>query len=335
MSPWTPLHAHIHTTLRSRQLVGRNDRLLIAVSGGQDSLCLLQLLRDLQPKWNWDLAIAHCDHRWRPDSAENAVHVGRLAARMDLPFYLETARSPVETEAAARSWRYRVLERIACKDGFGAIATGHTASDRAETLLFNLLRGTGADGLQALTWKRPLSPEIVLVRPLLAVTRSQTAEFCDRFALPIWQDATNHDLKYTRNRIRHELLPYLASHFNPQVERHCAQTAELLRAEVEYLEAVAAQWLQRCLPQYTEKVKSPSVKTALNREKLRDCPLALQRRVMRQWWEQWAERSPNFERIEAAIALIDAPNGTCSDPFPGGAIARVSGEWIEIHHPPT
>ena len=230
-SPWTLLHTQIHQIVRQRKLLLANDRILIAVSGGQDSLCLAKLLLDLRQKWHWQLAIAHCDHRWRPDSAANAEYVAQLANHWDLPFYLAKAddNSDINSEAGARQWRYKALEAIADEHNYSSIALGHTQSDRAETLLFNLMRGTGADGLQALTWQRPLSEKIQLVRPMLELTRSQTGDFCREADIFIWEDATNQDLKYARNRIRKELLPYLRTHFNPQVEQHMAQTAELLR----------------------------------------------------------------------------------------------------------
>src|SRR6476646_10476513 len=110
---WTPLHAKVHQTLRSRQLLPRQQRLLIAVSGGQDSLCLARLLLDLQPKWDWQIAIAHCDHRWRADSEANAAHVRQLAQTWQVEFYQCTATETLPSEAAARTWRYQALTEIA------------------------------------------------------------------------------------------------------------------------------------------------------------------------------------------------------------------------------
>lgn len=329
-SAWTFLHTQIHQTLRQRQLLSPNDRILIAVSGGQDSLCLAKLLLDLRRKWHWQLAIAHCDHGWRPDSAANAEYVAQLANYWDLPFYLATrAENPgSKSEATARLWRYQVLTEIAEGHNYATIALGHTQSDRAETLLFNLMRGTGADGLQALTWQRSLTEKIQLVRPLLEVTRSQTGEFCALAQIFIWQDSTNQELKYARNRIRQELLPYLRNHFNPKVEQHIAQTAELLRAEVEYMEIVASEFLQACTPQETKNFSKLPPKNQLNRRILRTAPLAIQRRAMRQWLQNLIPADPNFEQIEKLIQLIDAPNRSQTDPFPGGAIARIEGDWI-------
>lgn len=317
-SSWTPLHARLHRTLRSRQLLERNQRLLVAVSGGQDSLCLIKLLLDLQPKWGWQLGIAHCDHRWRPDSEEAANHVEQLARTWQISFYFSTAEQLLKSEAAARQWRYQALSAIAGENNYNCIVTGHTASDRAETLLYNLIRGSGADGLQALTWRRSLGSEIELVRPLLEVTRAETAQFCQDMHLAVWEDSTNQDLKYARNRIRQELLPYLQNHFNPQVEQALAQTAELLQAEVEYLE-LAAHQLKRA---------AEVGRVQLNRRVLQTAPLALQRRVMRQVLQQALKSTPSFEQIEKLTALITAPNGSVTDPFPGGAIAEVKGDWI-------
>jgi tRNA(Ile)-lysidine synthase len=333
-TPWTPLHAKLHRTIRSRHLFERNQRLLVAVSGGQDSLCLIKLLLDLQPKWGWHLSIAHCDHRWRLDSQANASHVENLAKDWGVPFYLQTANEPLKSEAAARNWRYHVLSKIAQENQFHSVVTGHTASDRAETLLYNLIRGTGADGLQALTWQRLLNERIMLVRPLLETTRTQTWQFCRDFQLPVWEDSTNQDLKFARNLIRHQILPYLQENFNPSVESALAQTAEILQAEVEYLEQAAHQFLKEAMGRGDERddggINNISCPIRLNRRVLQKAALALQRRVMRQVLQEILPHSPSFEQIEKLTALITAPNRTQTDPFPGGAIAQVEGEWIYL-----
>jgi tRNA(Ile)-lysidine synthase len=324
--PWTMLHAQLHQTLRSRQLLPKKQRLLVAVSGGQDSLCLMQLLLDLQPKWGWQLAITHCDHGWRTDSKANANYIQQLAQFWQLPYYQLTASELTKTEAAARKWRYQVLAEVAQNHHYAYVVTGHTKSDRAETLLYNLVRGSGADGLQALSWQRPLQFEnqtvTTLVRPLLEITRSQTGEFCQQRQLKIWEDQTNSNLNYARNRIRQELLPYLQTHFNPQVEEALAQTVELLQADVDYLE-------QQTEALYQQAVSvSGSTQIKINRLILRPAPLALQRRVMRRILIQMLPKSPNFDQIEKLTALIFAPNRSQTDPFPGGTIARVEGDWI-------
>lgn len=331
---WTPLHAQLHRTLKVRQLLPLQQRLLVAVSGGQDSMSLIKLLLDLQPKWGWDLAIAHCDHRWRSDSTANADYIEQLAHSWQLSFYRQTASYIPKSEADARHWRYQVFAQIALTHNYDYVVTGHTKSDRAETLLYNLIRGSGSDGLQALTWKRPLdiaanvnntNHNIGLVRPMLEILRSQTGQFCQEQQLKIWEDSTNADLSYARNRIRTELIPYLQTHFNPQTEQALAQTAELLQAEVDYLEQATEQLYQQAISTEPE-----STGLKINRLILRQTPLALQRRVMRRWLQQILPTSPSFEQIEKLTALISAPNRSQTDPFPGGAIAKVDHQWIEI-----
>jgi tRNA(Ile)-lysidine synthase len=309
---------------------------LIAVSGGQDSLCLTKLLLDLQPKWGWKIAIAHCDHRWPADQGM-AAHVQQIAQDWALPFYLETASEVTTSEAAARQWRYQSLIEIAQAHGYQDVVTGHTKSDRAETLLYNLIRGAGADGLQALTWQRPLADGLQLVRPLLEVTRSETFQFCQQQHLPIWEDAYNQDLNYARTRIRHELLPYLQKHFNPQVETALAQTAELLRADVEYLENAAHQLRQQALAsvsnaeQDSDRTRQGScTPLRLNRLVLREASLGLQRRVIRQFLKEAQQAAPSFEQIEETTALITAPNRSRTSSFSGGATAVVEGNWITL-----
>lgn len=324
---WTLRHAQLHQTLRHRNLLKPDQRILVAVSGGQDSLCLMRLLLDLQPKWSWHLAIAHCNHRWRPDADANAEYVASLAALSELPYFSAIATTPLTSEADARDWRYRELVAIAETQGYSVIATGHTASDRAETLLYNLIRGSGSDGLQALTWQRSLTPQVQLVRPLLNVTRTETAQICNDFQISVWHDTTNDNPRYARNRLRHEVMPYLSTHFNPKLDRALATTAELLRADVEYLEAAAAELRHRAAP------KTPTVNAhlcLLNRTILAEAPLALQRRALRQSLHPLVATMPSFDHVEKIVALIHAPNRTQTDPLPGGVIAFVDGEWIGI-----
>lgn len=294
----------------------------MAVSGGQDSIALARLLHDLQPKWDWQLALAHCNHRWHPREDDAARQVQQLAEDWGLPFYLRVAERPPLGEAGARHWRYGQLIEMAHQADCSTVVTGHTASDRAETLLHNLARGTGLDGLGSLTWERPLSPQRRLVRPLLGFSRADTAAICEQLALPVWQDPVNDDLQYTRNRLRHGLLPYLTKQINPQAEAHLAQTAELVQADIAYLEQQAeALRLQAETPH------------GLDRRLLSAAPLALQRRVVRQFLRQRLPQQPNAAQIEKTVALLTAPRGSRTDPFPGGQIAQVAEHWVQVRSP--
>lgn len=317
---WSLFHARLHQKLRQSQLLPKQANILIAVSGGQDSICLAKLLVDLQLKWQWKLAIAHCDHNWSTD-AGIAEHVAEIAHNLSKDFYLTTANQLEEKEAAARKWRYQALKEIAEKHHFNYLVTGHTKSDRAETFLYNLIRGSGADGLSSLNWQRNLTPKIQLIRPLLNFTRQETGEFCQQFNLPIWEDAANSNFKYARNRIRQDLIPYLTTNFNPQVENTLVQTAIILKAETEYLE-------EQALKLFTT-IKSPDA-NQLNRNKLKEIPLALQRRVILHFLQQTFKKQPSFAQIEAVRNLIDASNKTRTSTLNKGFFAEVAEEWIVV-----
>jgi tRNA(Ile)-lysidine synthase len=333
---WTALHAQVHQILKQRQLLPQRQRVLVAVSGGQDSLCLLKLLVDMQPHWDWTIAVAHCNHRWRSDADANAAYVKQLTQGLQLAFHEATASESIATEAKARTWRYQALTDLASTQGYTQVVTGHTASDRAETLLFNLMRGSGADGLQALAWQRELTPGVQLVRPLLTITRAETGTFCQQANLKVWEDSTNADQRYARNRIRQTLIPYLQTHFNPQVEQALAQTAELLQSDVEYLEAaVEALWPTVVGAGISQPVSSAShlpgshlPASCLNRIALQVAPLTLQRRLIRRFLQTLLPTAPSFEHIEKLVGLLGAANRSQTDPFPGGAIAQVQGDWI-------
>lgn len=317
---WTDLHSKLHKTLRQRSLLPKGERILIAVSGGQDSVCLLKLLLDLQSKWHWQLAIVHCDHGWSTD-AGIADHVENLAKKWALSFYVKIANNLKETEAAAREWRYQCLMEIATEQDFSIVVTGHTQSDRAETFLYNLMRGSGSDGLQAMTWQRALAPNIQLVRPLLNISRAETGLFCQQQHIPIWEDAFNEKLHYARNRIRQQLLPYLKTEFNPQVETAIAQTAELLQAEVQYLENITETLFKQI---------ANSELNQLDRTQLKIIPLALQRRIIRHFLRHNLETSPNYEQIEEIIHLISAPNRSRTSTFPNNFAVEVKDHWLII-----
>jgi len=292
----------------------------VAVSGGQDSLCLLQLLLWLKEKYHWQLQVGHCDHRWRSDSRANADHVAQTCQQWGVECHLATAEQIPKSEAEARAWRYQALTEIATAQHCTHLVTGHTKSDRAETMIYNLVRGSGLDGLTAMAWSRPLTDKITLVRPLLEISRQETGEFCQTLTLPVYIDSTNLQMQYRRNRIRQELIPYLAQHFNPQVESALWQTAELLQADYSFLEATARQfWQGHDLNAF-----------CLDRTALQSQPLALQRRIIKQFLSyHWhPHQQVDFSQVEKLRHLLTAPHRSQTDPLWGRYIAVVEQNYI-------
>jgi tRNA(Ile)-lysidine synthase len=314
--PWTILHSKLQATLKRSDLLPHGSRILIAVSGGQDSLCLGQLLIDLQPRWNWVLAIGHCDHGWAADRGI-ADHVRSIAATWQLPFYCWQAQDLAETEAAAREWRYLSLAQMARTKDFTYVVTGHTQSDVAETLLYNLLRGSGSAGLSSLRTRRQLGADRWLVRPLLEIDRQMTGDFCAGRKLSVWADVYNDQLRYARNRLRRS-IGIFERDFHPQVTAHLAQTAEILRAEADYLQEVAIGLYHQALVRKGE----------IDRRCLQGVPLALQRRVIRQFLQAHGI-SPSFKAIQSVVELIAAPNRSQSSSL-GGCQVVVVGHLLTI-----
>ncbi|MFM7634442.1 MAG: tRNA lysidine(34) synthetase TilS, partial [Cyanobacteriota bacterium] len=216
MTPrWSRFHLRLHRLLLQRPaLLPRGTPLLVALSGGQDSMALTGLLLDLGRRHGWTLHLWHGDHGWRLESARQAQELAAWARGQGLPITVERwqgrpARQPESaggggaaaggSEAGARHWRYGCLVREAQRLGAARVLTGHTASDRAETLLLHLARGSHRRGLASLGHSRPLAPGIELVRPLLAFSRTDTARICRELELPLWLDSSNLEPHFSRN----------------------------------------------------------------------------------------------------------------------------------------
>ncbi|MFA6092309.1 MAG: tRNA lysidine(34) synthetase TilS [Elusimicrobiota bacterium] len=229
---------------RAHKLIAPKDRVLIAVSGGPDSVCLAHHLRGLARKRRLKLALAHFHHGLRGREADrDAAFVRGLALRLGLPLFerslpvQETARKERRSlEDAGRSLRYRALAGLARAEGFDKIATGHQLDDQAETLLLHLLRGTQAKGLAGIPAKRPLlrSPQgrgradIELIRPLLPLRRAQILRYLREHGLSYRKDLSNDCEEFTRNWVRRKLLPLLESK-SPRIREHLWMLSEDLR----------------------------------------------------------------------------------------------------------
>lgn len=228
--------------------------LLVAVSGGPDSLALLHSLHRL----TYPMHVAHLNHGIRPQAEEDARYVQDYAAALNLtcnigfedtPTY--AAQHGMSIEEAARQLRYRFLFQEAEKSGAQAVVVGHTADDQVETVLMHLLRGAGLAGLRGMqvrsvnpTWH----PSIPLLRPMLGHDRSEVLSYCQTQGLIPLEDPTNLDKTFYRNRLRHELLPFLES-YNPRIRKLVWQMAETLNADYEVLETVLDEAWRICQPE--------------------------------------------------------------------------------------
>lgn len=240
----------VRKTIARYQMLHQRDRVLVAVSGGVDSVVLLHVLKELKRELKLTLAVAHFDHGIRPESAQDAEFVKKLARTLKLRFYTERAAVPtyaqankLSLEVAARELRYQFLEQIATAHNFNKIALGHTLNDQAETLLMRLLRGSGLEGLSGIPPMR-FSERCHYIRPLIECTREQIEAFARTHKLYWREDPTNYDTTILRNKIRHELIPALRE-YNTNLLEALGRTARLLDQAAQHLEREADQALQK------------------------------------------------------------------------------------------
>ncbi len=228
---------HCARTLVEQCLVAPGCRLLLAVSGGNDSLAMLHLLHNLQRDLELELYVASLDHGWRGAAgAEDAAFVRQEAEALGLEVTLGAAAG-LRSEADARRARYDFLASSATEVGASCVVTAHHADDQVETILLNLLRGSGLRGLAGMRSRAELPghPHLTLLRPLLDVPRHELRAWGHRQGLEPRQDASNDDRRLRRNRLRHDILPLLRD-FDPRVERSLLRLAENASRDYDYLQ---------------------------------------------------------------------------------------------------
>ena len=268
----------VQQTIDRHRMLAEGGTVVVAVSGGVDSMVLLRLLLRLCARYRMSLHVAHLDHGLRgTESADAAVFVRRQCDAWEVPATITRAdgtawrdRPGGSLEAAARDLRYRFLERVADEQGAAAIAVGHQRDDQAETVLMNLLRGSGPRGLGGIP---PVRGRII--RPLIECSREEIEAFARSEGIPYVEDSSNHALCYSRNRIRLELLPELAKRYNPHVAEALASAATIFEAEDALLNAMTEEHLAGVM------ISRSTRELELSVSRTATLPTALRRRVIR------------------------------------------------------
>ncbi len=226
-------------TVQRHELIPGGARVVVAVSGGPDSVALLRALHALRSRLRFGLEVASVDHGTRPESADDVAFVAALARTLSLPFHALAVCVPQPSEAALRTGRYAALDSLLTAPT-DRLATGHTRSDQAETVLHRLGRGAGLRGASGIPLRRDR-----IVRPLLEVSRAQVLDYLRALGQPYAVDATNFLLEPTRNRLRHRVLPALRDAVGDAADAHLAAFAERLRSDADLLDAMAQAHLAR------------------------------------------------------------------------------------------
>ncbi len=298
----------LHFILQQKMFAA-GDRVVVAVSGGPDSVALLDVLFQLKERLGIELHVAHLNHRLRGAQSEaDAEFVRQLASRLgiavtveqrDVPEFIRKQR--LSLEEGAREIRYQFLQEVAQRIGATKIATAHNLDDQAETVLFRLLRGAGRRGLSGI----PPVRDRHFVRPLLGTSRKQIEEYLAQRGLSFRCDSSNADLSYTRNKIRHQLLPLLRKNYNPDIVTTLARTAEILRDEDDFLEEQTAQSFSLIVKEKTKR------KIILDINRFLDYHICLRRRVLRNILKELLGREdyPEFSQVEELIQLAGSESG--------------------------
>jgi len=293
-----------------RTHVPAGSRVLIAVSGGPDSVALAHFLRSQL----YTLVIGHIDHALRKGSSRDAAFVRRLARVWDLPCHVKrekvmayaTARG-IGLEEAARVVRYQALAAMAKHAKCSAILTAHTADDQAETVMMNFLRGAGGTGLSGMPHARRLGPssKTLLLRPFLRVRKEELLRYLKTHSLPYRRDPTNRSLRYSRNRIRLAALPYLEK-LNPGLRERLTQTAEIFRQEEDF-------WCGEVVREFRKTVRQNGPAFTVVLPRLLGYHKALSRRILRR-----VLPGSSFQDIEQVLQLARSPEERGCLEFPGG-----------------
>lgn len=290
---------------------------LVAVSGGADSVALLRVMAQVAGGMGW-LVAAHFNHRLRrDDSDDDEAFVRDLSCQLNLPCEVERADDQQFSkiggeglEAAARAARYRFFQDAAHRCGARYVATAHTVDDQAETVLHRILRGTGLTGLAGIPRQRLLCPGVTLVRPLLDFRRNEIIAYLESIQQPYRHDASNDQLRFTRNRIRRELLPQLAADYNSNVVESLLRLSTIASEAQTAVDHLASELLDRAV------TETGPQRFAIECDPLRDQPVYLVCEMLIAAWRRagWPEQAMGFDQWRELAELIQGdraePNRT-------------------------
>jgi tRNA(Ile)-lysidine synthase len=317
-------------TARAHDMFRPGELVLVCVSGGPDSVCLLLSLWHLRRLFKIRLAVFHFDHGLRAGSADDARYVRRLAERLRVPATLETAIDDppkgVSVEAWASGARGTAANEVRKRLGASVVAEGHTLDDQAETVLLNLIRGTGLEGITGIDPRLGVRPGAVDVQPLIDVPRADVEAFCRALHLRPRRDPMNDDRRYLRNAIRHDVLPDIERLTGRSATAAIARTADLLRADRRELETESFRAFDRIVAEEAGLVRFDAPELTRLSPVLagRVIRMAVYTTLSSDWAAPWSR-----DAIEAILDLARGRPGRTRD-LPEGRHARRTRTHVEI-----
>lgn len=333
-----PLQSELILPFRKelQRLTEGGTKLIVAVSGGADSVALLRLLKDLQEELGLTLLVGHFDHRLRTDSAEDARWVAAMCEELKIAYEigvatLEEMSSAKGIEESARRKRYAFLNNLAQANSCTQICVAHTQNDQVETVLHHIARGTGLKGLAGIPKQREIGDGIKVIRPLLNFRRETLLSYLAELKQDYRSDSTNKDTSFTRNRIRHEILPELRSQLNPQLDTALLKLAEQSAEAQEAIDAIAAAKLKD-----SQVITSTHSSLRLNVTLLRKQPRAIVVAAIMQLWERqrWPRKRMSQEHWRKLADLILGENHRGGVSCPGPIQVSKRGQILEFRYEP-
>jgi tRNA(Ile)-lysidine synthase len=309
--------AEVCRTIKQLGMLEQNDRVIVAVSGGPDSMALLHILLTLQAEYSIELFVAHVNHMFRGAEADaDADFVKKIASRWGVPCFATRIDVParmvdrgLSAQVTARETRYQYFNHIAAITGATKIAVGHTADDQAETVLMRFLRGSGPEGLAGIPAVRG-----GIIRPLIDVFRAQVEEYCCAQQIEVRRDPSNLKPVYLRNRIRNQLIPVLEKEYNNALRRNIINLADILQGEEGYWTDIVRKEMYSCVSWCDDGPHILAVP-------FKQVALALQRRLLRAILAKIGISGAGFFHIEGLRELvIGGTVGQCAD-LPGEYLA--------------
>lgn len=224
-------------TIEKYNMINNGEKIVVAVSGGPDSICLLNILNNIKDKLNIKIVVAHVNHSLREEADEETEYVKNFCKKLNIECYIKkvdiieiSKKNKVGTEEAGRKERYDFFDEVFSKTKSDRIATAHNLNDNAETVLMNIIRGSGLSGLKGIEEVR----DYKYIRPLIEISRKEIEEYCKENKLEPKYDKSNKENIYTRNKIRNILIPLLEKEFNPNIVKSISKLSELAKLDNEY-----------------------------------------------------------------------------------------------------
>lgn len=323
-----PLEKKVLSTIHEYRMINSGDKIIVAVSGGPDSVCLLRNLSRFQEFFDMELIIAHFNHGLRPDEDEKEEKfVFNMSRQINAEFICEQAgnnlrKTGSSLEERARNIRYQFLEGALQKSNAQKVALGHNLNDQAETVLMNLMRGSGVTGMSGMHPVR----ENRFIRPLINITRDEINNYLKKYNIPFMVDSSNLDKRYFRNKIRLEIIPYLTK-YQPNIIQHLDRYAFLSRQENEYIDEKA----KKALEKVSLDLSRDSLEISL--EGLAHFPLPLQYRIIRQAIKKIKGdiRRITAEHTKRIVSIINNAKPQININLPDNLIVNKSYKKMRFH----